>query len=354
MKKILALSIGGLGDTVLFSPILKALRRSYPKAYIELLVANRLAQETYSCAEEISHVTFVNLNRSSAILKATALIPFIFESYLSGRFDHGFFATGLNPQLVRLIKAVGIVRNIACAPYVPSCVSDLHCNLELARSVDGTISEQDIFIPHTEEAELEVIAILNQHNISFENDILIAVYPSIELMHRPRWKIVKLLKVIQLIKSERFSVKAVIVGSHYEGNEWAVLDKNDVADANLAGKLSILGSAALLRRCSLTLGNDGGLMHVAGAVGSPLVTIMANTPLSYRPPGGKVKIIHSKYTCCDGLYPNRPKDCKIAKCSEDITVRMVFKACKSILGENGTNPKRTNSRSSYNAKVGYN
>jgi len=333
LNKILAVSIGGLGDTVLFSPVLKALRKAHPKAHIELLVANRLAYEAYSNSKEISHVTFVNFNHSSSLLKAACIFTLILKSRLNGKFDRGFFATGLNPKLGKLMKAIGIVNDFTCAPVVPRWPTDFECNLELCNRVDGTIGHQDAFIPETEVSESEAINILNRHNLSLKDENLLAVYPSTELLHRPRWELSKLIKAIKLIKNDGYNGKTVVIGSKTEGEEWKAIDKENIVDANLAGKLSILGSASLQSKCSLTIGNEGGLMHVAGAVGSPLVAIMANAPLSYRPPGKNVKVIHSKHTCCNGFYPNRPKGCKKSKCTEDITVEKVVYASKEILNE---------------------
>ena len=100
----MAVSTGGLGDTILFSPIIKALHRRYSEAHIELLVANRLAHEAYSYAKEVSHVTFVNFKTSSNLLKASSLFPLIFNARLRGKFDIGFYATGLNPKLAYFMK----------------------------------------------------------------------------------------------------------------------------------------------------------------------------------------------------------------------------------------------------------
>jgi ADP-heptose:LPS heptosyltransferase len=324
-------SIGGLGDTVLFSPLLKALHKSYPAAHIELLVANRIAQEVYSYAKEVSRTSYINLNHSNLFYKAAALIPLAFDACSNGKFEIGFFASGLNPKLGHLLKAAGIVKNTIYAPIVPNCPTDFDCNIELARRVDDSVCEQDIFIPETKEAELEAQQILKEHGLSSKDDNLLAVYPSTELAHRPRWALSKLIKIIGLLKNDGFDGKIIVVGSQSEGEEWAAIDEKKIVDANFAGKLSILGSASLLSKCSLTIGNDGGLIHVAGAVDCPLVVIMANTPLSYKPPGKNIKVIHSKHACCNGLYPHRPKDCINPKCTDDISVEEVFQACQEIL-----------------------
>jgi heptosyltransferase-2 len=49
---------------------------------------------------------------------------------------------------------------------------------------------------------------------------------------------------------------------------------------NAVGRLSLLGIAALVRRCSVFIGNDTGPTHLAAAVGCPVVV------LSKHPRGG--------------------------------------------------------------------
>ena len=333
LNKVLAVSIGGLGDTILFSPVLKALRKSYPKTHIELLVANRLAEEVYSCTDQVSSVTFVNLNHSSLILKAASLLSFILKTRFNGNFDVGFFATGLNSKIGSVLKYTGIVKNVAYAPNPQSYSTDLNCNIELARSLNETVSEYDVFVPIKKEFQLEAIKILNEHDISLDEEVIVAIYPSKELKHRPRWKLENLLRLIELLKSKGFKGKFVVVGSAREGKDWDGIDSDGITDVNLAGKLSILGSASFIKKCALVIGNDGGLMHVAGAVGCPLVVVMTNTPISYRPPGENTIVIHSKLACCNGIYPNRPKECSSAKCTEAIKVQEVYEACLERLSK---------------------
>jgi len=331
VNRILAVTIGGLGDAILFSPVLRALRFRYPEADIELVLASRLAELAFAKATEINRTILINTSQSFLPLKVAKFLSFAMRSRRCGGFDIGVFSTGLNPKLPVLIKLTAGIHNVFCAPNPPVYDTDLSCNLALARRFDENIGEGDVFIQLNDNAWVEAKETLGSFGITDEWDEIIAVYPSADLRHRPRWEIFKLLQVINLIRENGFRGKFVVLGSAEEGYEWIKADTEGEADAVLAGKLSIMGSAAILRRCCLVVGNDGGLMHVAGALGSPVVVVMTNTPLSYRPPGQKTKVVHSRLTCCNGLYPNRPKSCKRAKCSEDITVREVFEACKQML-----------------------
>jgi heptosyltransferase-2 len=46
---------------------------------------------------------------------------------------------------------------------------------------------------------------------------------------------------------------------------------------NFIGMTSLLVSAAIIKRCRLFIANDSGLMHIAEAVGTPLIAIFGST-----------------------------------------------------------------------------
>ncbi|MCG3118873.1 MAG: ADP-heptose--LPS heptosyltransferase 2 [bacterium] len=46
---------------------------------------------------------------------------------------------------------------------------------------------------------------------------------------------------------------------------------------NLVGELSLLGSAAVVKRCRVLVANDSGLMHIAEATGTPLLALFGST-----------------------------------------------------------------------------
>ena len=339
-KRILAVTTGGLGDTILFSPVLKALKTISSPTHIEMLVTNPLVLEVYQSVKEISHITFIRSSKSSLLLKTAFMLPIALKYLLSGGFDIGLFATGLNPGLGPLFKFAGRVRNINFAPSHPAFETDLECNIALARRFNQNICKNDTFVPLTRKSTLEAKRVSEQYGVAWGDKKIVAIYPSKELKHRPRWKLKNLLRVIELLKLSGFEGQFVVVGSAGEGKEWAGVDSDCVADANLAGKLSILGSAAFIRQCALIIGNDGGLMHVAGAVNCPLVVVMTNTPFSYRPPGDNTKVIHSKLVCCEGLYPEIPRSCRVPRCAWDVTVDEVYYACKELIDQNTSNSKQ--------------
>jgi len=273
---ILAVTIGGLGDAVLFSPVIKALRVRYPQAIIRLLVASKLAASAYAGASEIDAIACLDISNRSTARLGMQLCKFCAQSrWLNGSYDLGVYATGLDTKLAKGLKVFAGVRRTVCGPKPPQFPTDLECNVALARRFEPGISTADAFIPITEAAEAEAKRTLQAAGVR-TGEPVIAVYASSDLPHRPRWALSNFVEIIRRIKEQNFEGKIVAVGTRAEGREWRDADRERLIDANLTGKLSITGSAAVLRRCSLTIGNDGGLMHVAGAVGSPAVVVMVS------------------------------------------------------------------------------
>lgn len=70
---------------------------------------------------------------------------------------------------------------------------------------------------------------------------------------------------------------------------------------NLAGRLSVYGSAAVLARCAAYIGNDTGAMHLAGLVGTPCVALFSarDEPGKWEP-FGKGHVILRQNTECAG------------------------------------------------------
>ncbi|NWG04142.1 MAG: lipopolysaccharide heptosyltransferase II [Syntrophaceae bacterium] len=87
---------------------------------------------------------------------------------------------------------------------------------------------------------------------------------------------------------------------------------------DLAGKTSLLQLAALLERCALLVTNDTGTMHVAAAVGTPVVALFGSTPPHMTGPWGDHHAVVKKDVECSPCWKRIcPTD---HRCMELITV----------------------------------
>jgi heptosyltransferase-2 len=67
---------------------------------------------------------------------------------------------------------------------------------------------------------------------------------------------------------------------------------------DLVGKCSLRVTMALLKRCSLFVGNDSGIMHLAAAAGIPLVALFGpQSPVKFGPWSEQSAVIYKKFAC---------------------------------------------------------
>jgi ADP-heptose:LPS heptosyltransferase len=100
---------------------------------------------------------------------------------------------------------------------------------------------------------------------------------------------------------------------------------------NLCGKLSARQSAALMSECALFVGHDSGPMHLAAAVGIPLVAIFSSRamPGVWYPLSDDTRVHYTIIDCMGcGLdrCPDRQKACITA-----IGVEAVYSSCRELL-----------------------
>ncbi len=100
---------------------------------------------------------------------------------------------------------------------------------------------------------------------------------------------------------------------------------------NLTGKTSIVDLPALLSQCHLFLGNDSGAMHVAAAVGLPVVAVFGPTdPDGTAPVTPHLTIVQQKPYCSPCFLRRCPTD---HRCMTAVTPAMVESAIHTKLSE---------------------
>lgn len=100
---------------------------------------------------------------------------------------------------------------------------------------------------------------------------------------------------------------------------------------NLAGQTSLRELVALINCCDIFLTNDSGPMHIAAALGKPLVALFGSTnDIATGPYGGGV-VIH-KHVECSPCYL---RECPIDfRCMKRIEVREVYEELQQLLNTN--------------------
>ncbi|MEK7823533.1 MAG: lipopolysaccharide heptosyltransferase II [Candidatus Eisenbacteria bacterium] len=99
---------------------------------------------------------------------------------------------------------------------------------------------------------------------------------------------------------------------------------------SVAGETDLPTLAALVQRATLAVCNDSGLAHLAGAVGTPTVTLYGSTSSAWSAAlGPRVRIVQRPPVCS----PCFRRTCRIGyRCLTALSVAEVGRACREVAG----------------------
>lgn len=131
---------------------------------------------------------------------------------------------------------------------------------------------------------------------------------------------------------EKWKTTALIFGREEErGMAEKILKHLGEGGVDFTGKTSLLQLAALLEQCRLLVSNDTGTMHVASAVGTPVVAIFGPTdPVATGPWGDGHVVVKTEVSCSPCFKRVCPTD---HRCMEGVTVDEVEAVVDKKLGD---------------------
>ena len=163
--------------------------------------------------------------------------------------------------------------------------------------------------------------------------------------HNParRWAPERLAQVADRLRLET-GAQIVLVGGPGDDNDAlrAAL-RGPVID--LTGQTTLPQLAQLLAGASLFIGAESGVMHLASAAGAPVLAIMGpGNPAAWGPwtPGGRSVVLRSAPKCSPCSYPGHslglPRGCAARTCMRMVSVPQVLDAARGLLRGETPNP----------------
>jgi len=356
-ENILLIQLGDIGDVVLTTPALRAVKETYPNARVSVLVFKpygsllagdpnifevvettkirgsmfRLLRETAAFARHLRQkhydlVIDLRTGDRGAIL-----------SFLTGA-PARIGYRGENNAFWLKIAFTEILRNLKAAtrPVHPGADQ----SLRLLRKLGIDTSDSTPRLYPSPDDRLKAHALLASAGVTSGTKI-VTINPFSRWKYK-EWDNTKWSAVIDRLWEER-RIPAVLIGASEEAAACQEIVKGRKGRAfNLAGKTTLSELAALISMSSLHLGVDSAAPHIAAAVETPTVTIHGPSDWrAWRIVNDKHRIVSAVMDCipcsmtgCDGNGKS--------KCLDELGVDPVVKAALEVL-ESGT---RLNSTSS--------
>jgi lipopolysaccharide heptosyltransferase II len=323
IRKILLIRTDRIGDMILSTPALRAVRESFPQADIHLLgsgYTHDLLVDNPDIDKFISRGIDTTDNDYDLAISLHPGFKQNLYTYQSGaRYRIGYAGCGGSFFLTDAVKDD---RDTRVRHEVQSA-------LEIVARAGCSTNNHELFISVTEKGEVYTNDFLKKHNLT-RQDTIIAIHPGSSQSYI-RWNKRGFARVADML-SNTFQATIFLIGN---GEEKELVD--DVAsmmkeksviiyDTNLTQLVSII------KCCSLFIGNSSGPLHIAAALKIPAIAIFGAThPLdSYQEwgPWGDNNIIITKDLTCKHCHPT---DCKTFDCMNLISPQEVFIAAETLL-----------------------
>lgn len=134
----------------------------------------------------------------------------------------------------------------------------------------------------------------------------------------------------------RSGAKVILVGSEDDMPRAEALRTEDPASIlSLVGKINLIELRLLIARARLFVGPDSGPMHIAATTGTPIVALFGPTlPANFAPWKAEATLLEKPLAC----RPCRQRRCvsQDFRCLLTITPEEVYAACERYLGRPGT------------------
>jgi len=335
VNKFLIVRLGSLGDVIHAVPAAAALRRRFPQGHIDWLVDPRYA-ELLGLVECLDRS--IAFNPSDLLRGAGGRA--VLKDLRAARYDavidlQGLLKSAVVARLVGAARTIGFPRAhlreglarlfYTDAPDPGAAIHVIEKNLGLLRPLDvrDWAVHFPLRIPHTE----TVAAIADR--LGRERYAIInpgAGWPN------KRWPAGRFGAVAASIRREHGLRSVVLWGPGEEALAASVVAASEGA-AEPAPSTTIADIVGIARAARLMVSGDTGPLHIAGAVGTPIVALFGPTFPERNGPWGPRDITLSRVAACSCLYERRCR--KTVPCIDDIATDEVVEAVGRRLSAHG-------------------
>jgi heptosyltransferase-2 len=336
IRRLLVRATNWIGDAVMTTPAVRAIRRNFPEAEVCLLVKPWVAP-VFSHSAQVDRLLIydaagrhrggVGLLRLCRDLRkerfdAAILLQNAFEAALIGFLSGIPIRIGFDTDGRRLL----LTHPVRLAPAVKKEHQTAYY-LRILEGVGLAVGSRDLEVRLGSEDRRRAAGRLAAMP---DGGPLIGLNPSATYGPAKQWPPERYAALADVLCRD-FGARIVLFGGPGDvplGAKIAAMMKNPCLD--LAGKTELGEAMALIEACDLFVTNDSGLMHVAAALQVPVIAIFGSTnPVTTGPHSPRSRVVRQPLACSPCLKPHCPEG--HLQCMAAVTVETVRAAAGEFL-----------------------
>lgn len=353
-RRILAIKLADIGDLLLVTPALRSLKESFPGVRVDVLTTpgSAPALKNSPLVDDLILFDKASFDQPADLVRASrwGSMLNLTRRLRAGRYDVVILFHHLSLRF-------GVLKHAALAL---ASGAPVRIGLDNGRGwfLNRRVCDDGFGVRHELDYGLALVAAAGAETLSRRVEIAlggadleqarawlpetdrptIALHPgSGGYSLARRWDPAKFVSLGRRLAEQ---ARVVVVGTPADGVE-ELAGKLGSDCINLGGKTTIAGLAAVLARCDLLVGADSGVLHMASAVGTPVVALFG--PTNHRAwapvlPREKLVIVRANCACSPCAYNElglgAPNGCPERTCMAEISVEQVMEAIiKSQIAE---------------------
>ncbi|MGE5436525.1 MAG: glycosyltransferase family 9 protein [Syntrophothermus sp.] len=341
--KILIIREGLIGDVVFITPLLTKIKKHLPNAIVDLVVSE-ISVSLLNNFENVGEV--LGLKRYTPLMKQLSF----YWKLRKKKYDV-VFVQEVNTHYTLMAKLTGtkyIISYINQYSFLQNVTVERkgHAVEAEQKTVNYLFDDNEIAGTALKLSEDEIKdgeQLLNQNGIK-KDDLIICIHPGCSEQNSVRdWINERFASLCNRLIND-FNAKIIFTGINKDKPDIdeirSLVNSNTI---NFCDKLNLRQAAAIYSFCTLVIGPDTGTLHMANAVGTPILMLMGYADEKDTGPydlTGRSKAVHVELDClpCKHIEP-KPERWDICKnkrpviCMEMLSVEQVYNEASKIINK---------------------
>jgi lipopolysaccharide heptosyltransferase II len=348
IERILLLPICGLGDAVCYMPFLHALRRKFPDAEMVVIVATESAKAIIAGSSLDIEVVVFNRRQQRGWMALLRLLSTLrrrrFDVVISGAHPNSLRVPLLAYLCCRKTRIganserLSFLFNRTVNVRTDAHVFERYRQLLTAVGIQMSFEEYSPTLEPPREARDSAMQLWTEAGLD-QAECVVGMASGADLNLRgrwvpslKRWKIEGYAEVAAWAAKEA-RAQVVMFGTPEEAPlAAAIAATSGVPIVNLCVENNGVPELQwLLRKCAALVCNDTGTMHMAAALGTPVVALFGPTSYESCGPLGKLNRTLRGQAPCSPCFPHPTCDLRSCLAMENISSQQVIECLSSIL-----------------------